>query len=1599
MDQQVSNAVDNNPFLELSSESLNEVLNSDSVKQLLSDSKSFENLAAAILENEAPSSSTLSTSATSTMTTSISAPGHVATVQEGLDLVDALDSLVNQLTNQTQSSSGRAVNSGQLFVRETPPEVDLLGGNLEIGSTIDENWVDSIYLDHNYACVPVKQKDRRKDNQMEIFDLSSGTSSSPTTPQRRSQRQIEKIEKSVLERIKAENQELLKREREEMGGSMKKRDSLEDSLASHDDSENGIEDGLVIDVEGSDKRMVSKRKPARKKKRVSEDEKSFAQSAKKSEDDLENVIAALSGERVEKRDEKRYSGGRSQRQRRKPKRWDDDEVEVDFSGNASELGMEASSVNKKNVGKRESVDECMDTLGDAREKSNATKTKTEESDDDHGSDWGSDDDPDKLWCICRQPHNNRFMICCDGCEDWFHGTCVGVTKKQGRICEQEKRKWFCAKCKEAGKSLEAKNDAMPANVEVKSEKIIKKLTSEEKKDEFAKRLKKFDESKRKEIRMKMGKPKSFKGPIASTEKKEEERLRRLIKNKKLEFKNKVKKEKVEKESEWEPISKVVPIVRKPDDKKKKFKEQSIDMSFQDLFKAEPITMKKAVPGSANSLPSPSSPATPLTPKSAPFQQQPLKRPSLSGEQSSLSFLSSHQQQQQQQRKAILLSGEQLCVTCNKVVNKSGKPSVYCSEACIEKHVKDMTELLKQSRSSTPTVGVTKGEKRVVVVEKSSAKVLTGGNAIPEEKLLEYIRSHPTFEILRPNSNPNLIRKLSTESVEKKKESGPLKSPTKKKEEVNKKDVKKKDEKTKKEESATRPKPKPTQNPFDANATSESKKEIVSDAIRNNICSSLADTLSTRSQEVNELKTMNQDDIKKIASKIEEEMYNYYNKDTYKYKTRYRSLIFNLKDSKNQGLFRKVLTGKIEPSRLVRMSPEELASPELAKWRERENKHMLEMIKRDAEQQAQQVIVKKTHKGEELIETKVKVKAVDVGAVVETGDEKDEKEKSDSRVDDFRPSEDATAKHGQHVFDVRCELCTKQNGKRKSKSEEEPKRVRVELDEPTNKILQEAVKLAKSNTSSSSSRDSFDQDQVPTSTTLNSPPENAPNESSTFTKVNHSSCWKGIICMQDVARFVAAAYRVSGPVESQDIPDVTQVCGRIAPEQVLDYLKKLKYSSRTEISVIRFIPSNHDEKIGYDAFFSYLNQRKRYGVVGNASKSLKDFYILPLPKDVDPPDVLLPFNGPGLEKRYHRHNLLLGILIKSKKVFDKHMVKLKEKADQKVAIPSSTVEGTNQAQERSYTPPPPTVAVKSESVTAPEEEPYDPASSLTPPLQTSYTPPREEEKLKDEEPYDPEDNSSNSNIVDLLEKFTKSTNPNEMTSTILMTIQNSTTLEQQKQLLNELTNKVEESKKQLEEQRRAAEAAFNIATSSAFAANKDTSCIPVFDDPIVKCFGDERLDESDEMKADEPDEEEVVDQKNPEPMELDEEDVKPNTIIEVNNTKQRLDPRLRSKKQQPLNNSSSSSSASIERNVSQLKDEELMYKAQLQLKALKDMEQKQKHLEEAQKQAIDVIAKAASYHPTSSASVSLPSSTSAIASEEIKPKIQMQWKKKISKNVN
>ena len=87
-----------------------------------------------------------------------------------------------------------------------------------------------------------------------------------------------------------------------------------------------------------------------------------------------------------------------------------------------------------------------------------------------GGSWGSEDDPDRLWCVCKQPHNNRFMICCDKCEEWFHGTCVNVTKAMGKEFETLGKEWRCPTCRADGSK---KPNADPNKKPLNQQKLTK----------------------------------------------------------------------------------------------------------------------------------------------------------------------------------------------------------------------------------------------------------------------------------------------------------------------------------------------------------------------------------------------------------------------------------------------------------------------------------------------------------------------------------------------------------------------------------------------------------------------------------------------------------------------------------------------------------------------------------------------------------------------------------------------------------------------------------------------------------------------------------------------------------------------------------------------------------------------------------------------------------------------------------------------------------------------------------------------------------------------------------------------------------------------
>uniref|UniRef100_A0A8C0QMU6 TFIIS central domain-containing protein n=1 Tax=Chelonoidis abingdonii TaxID=106734 RepID=A0A8C0QMU6_CHEAB len=109
--------------------------------------------------------------------------------------------------------------------------------------------------------------------------------------------------------------------------------------------------------------------------------------------------------------------------------------------------------------------------------------------------------------------------------------------------------------------------------------------------------------------------------------------------------------------------------------------------------------------------------------------------------------------------------------------------------------------------------------------------------------------------------------------------------------------------------------------------------------------------------------VHEDTILTLANNVEKEIFNLFLCVDQRYKNKYRSLLFNLKSPKNKLLFYRVVLGEVSPQSLVQMNSLELAPKELAEWRAKESKHVLEVIEKQQRETPRCCPTKLTHKGE------------------------------------------------------------------------------------------------------------------------------------------------------------------------------------------------------------------------------------------------------------------------------------------------------------------------------------------------------------------------------------------------------------------------------------------------------------------------------------------------------------------------------------------------------------------------------------------------------------------------------------------------------------
>ena len=55
------------------------------------------------------------------------------------------------------------------------------------------------------------------------------------------------------------------------------------------------------------------------------------------------------------------------------------------------------------------------------------------------------DDSD-LFCVCRGYEDGRFMICCDSCDEWYHGECIGIDETERKKYLETDILFICPFC-------------------------------------------------------------------------------------------------------------------------------------------------------------------------------------------------------------------------------------------------------------------------------------------------------------------------------------------------------------------------------------------------------------------------------------------------------------------------------------------------------------------------------------------------------------------------------------------------------------------------------------------------------------------------------------------------------------------------------------------------------------------------------------------------------------------------------------------------------------------------------------------------------------------------------------------------------------------------------------------------------------------------------------------------------------------------------------------------------------------------------------------------------------------------------------------------
>ncbi|XP_061487021.1 death-inducer obliterator 1 isoform X2 [Rhineura floridana] len=611
-------------------------------------------------------------------------------------------------------------------------------------------------------------------------------------------------------------------------------------------------------------------------------------------------------------------------------------------------------------------------------------------------------DPSTLYCICQQPHNNRFMICCDRCEEWFHGDCVGISEARGRLLERNGEDYICPNCTilqvqdetlmETDQQETMLGQVTGDGTELTSIGTVEQKSIEDQgiKGRIEKAANPSGKKKLKIFQPVVEEPEAANciGPGCSNMAQSgsvycghECILKHAAAT--MKFLNEGKEQ-------------------KPKEKTKLKVERAVVLKPQPLAGTKPFsTQKRPTPEKREIIMKKTVVAALKTEANT---QTVAKEPT--SESSTPSWASDHNYNAVKPEKTPAISSSLLFKSQKEERKNEDKPAessiaskkIVVSTSAVEKQMSIQTRNLPPKKP--PTFTSTSLTKHPI---KYSAAGFKG--VIPKKSSLS--TGPPTstnVSSTKPSSMSYGTSSVSKKAIASSSIGGGLRKPM--------------------VSSASST----TFSAAQAKLAASPSQSQPNSQIRQNIRRSLKEILWKRVNDSDDL-AMTESEVGKIALNIEKEMFNLFQATDNRYKSKYRSIMFNLKDPKNQGLFHRVLREDLPLSKLVRMKPEELVSKELSTWKEKPVKALMASRRKSFENK------KSATKPEPIPDVNM-----EDSPPVSDSDEQQEAdraapEKSSTPILDVFSSmlQDTTSQHRAHLFDLNCKICTGQI----SASDDEP----------------------------------------------------------------------------------------------------------------------------------------------------------------------------------------------------------------------------------------------------------------------------------------------------------------------------------------------------------------------------------------------------------------------------------------------------------------------------------------------------------------------------------------------------------------------------------